>query len=623
MTDTPETSDVVEFDSKEFLANLTSRPGIYRMHGEDDKILYVGKARNLKKRVSSYFRQTGLPPKTQALMKQMRHVTVTVTHTETEALLLENNLIKEFLPRYNILLRDDKTYPHLYLSIEHQFPRLTSHRGAKRNKGRYFGPYPSSGSVRETLNLLQKLFPIRQCEDSFFNNRSRPCLQHQIKRCTAPCVGYVTEQDYALDVKNTILFLEGKDDAVIDGLVTRMEQAAKEHDYERAAVYRDQIARLRSLSETQHVSKEHGDLDVICLAMSGGSSCVQVFTVRHGRQLGNRAYFPKHTNETDADEILFGFISQYYLQDAAAGHPKRPIPAQILLPVKLNEADWLQTALSEQAGHKVVFHHQLRGERAHWLKMATQNAELALAQHLSSRSSLHKRYEALQKAIKLDSLPERMECFDISHTMGEATVASCVVFDSQGPLKSDYRRYNITGITGGDDYAAMKQALLRRYTKIKKGDGAIPDILFIDGGKGQLSQAGEVLKELQITDIVVVGIAKGPERRAGEEDLFLLGHSTPFILPADSPALHLIQQIRDEAHRFAITGHRQRRAKARQRSVLEDISGLGAKRRQSLLKQFGGLQGVSRAGVDDLARVNGISRALAERIYDVFHNESG
>ncbi|WP_126455108.1 excinuclease ABC subunit UvrC [Sulfuriflexus mobilis] len=610
------------FDKKSFLASLTERPGVYRMHAEDDTILYVGKARNLKKRVSSYFRNSGLAPKTQALMQQMRTITVTVTHTESEALILENNLIKEFRPRYNILLRDDKSYPYICLSTEQDFPRLGFHRGGRRGKGRYFGPYPSAGAVRETLSLLQKLFPIRQCEDSFYRNRSRPCLQYQIKRCSAPCVGFIDKADYAEDVRNTILFLEGRDDAVIDSLVQRMETAAGHLDYERAATYRDQIARLRSLSEKQYVSSEGGDLDIIACSSASGSSCVQVFTVRGGHHLGNRAYFPKHIAGSEDAEILAAFITQYYLGEGQGGGARRPIPSQILVNHAIDDSDWLQGVLTEQAGHKVSIHARVRGERARWLEMATDNAHHALQQQLSSKSSLTARFEALQDALGLEAVPQRMECFDISHTMGEATVASCVVFDSEGPNKSNYRRYNIEGITPGDDYAAMRQALLRRYSKVKEGEGAMPDVLFIDGGKGQLRQAGEVLQELQIGGITVVGIAKGPERKPGEEDLFLLGHKTPFILPADSKALHLIQQIRDEAHRFAITGHRQRRAKARQRSVLEDIKGLGPKRRQRLLKQFGGLQGVNRAGKEDLARVEGISLALAERIYDVLHGDS-
>ena len=611
-----------EFDSNAFLSTLTGRPGVYRMHGEDDSILYVGKARDLKKRVSSYFRNSGLAPKTRALMKQVANVTVTVTHTETEALILENNLIKEFLPRYNILLRDDKSYPYLYLSTQQDFPRLGFHRGAKKAKGRYFGPYPSAGSVRETLNLLQKLFPVRQCEDSYFKNRSRPCLQYQIKRCSAPCVGFIEKDDYQQDVQNTILFLEGKDDVVIKSLVKRMEHAADALEYEQAALVRDQIARLRSLQETQYVSGEKGDVDLIAVSVAGGASCVQVFTVRGGHHLGNRAFYPKHQANTTPEEILSSFIPQYYLGGGRTKGARRPVPAQMIVSVKPNDPQWLAEALSEQAGHAIKISHHVRGERARWLKMAQDNADYSVKQHLNSKSSLLKRFEALQDALGLESVPQRLECFDISHTMGEATVASCVVFNTEGPLKSDYRRYNIEGITPGDDFAAMHQVLTRRYTKIKKGEGVVPDILFIDGGKGQLSQAGAVLDELQIAGITVIGIAKGEARKPGEESLFLLGHKTPFILAADSAALHLIQHIRDEAHRFAITGHRQRRAKARQKSVLEDIHGLGAKRRQRLLKEFGGLQAVERAAVEDLAKIDGISKALAQRIYDVFHADN-
>ncbi|MCK4743704.1 MAG: excinuclease ABC subunit UvrC [Sulfuriflexus sp.] len=612
----------VDFDHKAFLETLTGRPGVYRMHGEDDTILYVGKAKNLRKRVSSYFRSSGLAAKTSALMKQVANVTVTVTQTETEALILENNLIKEFLPRYNILLRDDKSYPYLYLSTEQDFPQLGFHRGARKKKGRYFGPYPSAGSVRETLNLLQKLFPVRQCEDSFFKNRSRPCLQYQIKRCSAPCVGYIEKEEYGEDIKNTILFLEGKDDAVIKSLVKRMDVAAEDLNYEQAANFRDQIARLRGLQETQYVSGEKGDLDLIAISVASGSSCVQVFTVRGGHHLGNRAYYPKHQADTSAEEILSGFISQYYLGGGTSKRSRRPIPSQLIVSTQPDEHEWLEQALGEQSGHKIKISHKVRGERARWLKMAQDNADYGVTQHLSSKSSLLKRFEALQDALGLDTMPQRLECFDISHTMGEATVASCVVFNTEGPLKADYRRFNIEGITPGDDFAAMQQALMRRYTKIKQGEGALPDILFIDGGKGQLSRAGLVLDELQIADVTVVGVAKGAARKPGEETLFLLGNKTPFILAADSAALHLIQHIRDEAHRFAITGHRGRRAKARQKSVLEDIHGLGAKRRQRLLKEFGGLQAISRAGVEDLSKIEGISGKLAQRIYDIFHADS-
>lgn len=600
------------FDAKAFLKTLSSHPGVYRMLNAQGEVIYVGKARNLAKRVGSYFSRSVSAPKTRAMVSQIANIEVTVTSTENEALILENNLIKELRPRYNVLLRDDKSYPYIYLSAD-EFPRLAFHRGARRAKGQYFGPFPSAGAVRETLNLLQKVFRVRQCEDSFFRNRSRPCLQYQIKRCTAPCVGYVSEQDYGEDVRHARMFLEGKDSQVIDELVAEMERASAALEFERAAALRDQIATLRRIQQKQYVSGEGGDLDIIVADVKNGVGCVQVFFIRGGHHLGNKTFFPKHTQEVEPAEVLSAFLPQYYLG--------KPVPAEILVNQDLEERQWLASVLAEQAGRKVSISHRLRGDRARWLAMAEANLQQALARQLVSSAGLRQRYEALQDALGLEDLPQRLECFDISHTQGEATVASCVVFDQEGPRKSDYRRFNIADITPGDDYAAMRQALTRRYTRLKKGEGKLPDILFIDGGKGQLSQAREVLDELQVADLTLVGIAKGPERKAGLETLFLSGRREPIILPADSPALHLIQQIRDEAHRFAITGHRQRRAKARGKSPLEGIAGVGAKRRRDLLNQFGGWQEVARAGVEDLAQVKGISRELAQRIYDAFHQD--
>ncbi len=633
---------LAEFDPKDYLKTLTRRPGVYRMLDAQGQVLYVGKAKSLKKRVASYFSGASQGVKTRALVAQIRGVEVTVTHTEGEALLLENNLIKELKPRYNILLRDDKSYPYIFLSENQAYPRLAYHRGAKRAKGRYFGPYPSAGAVRESLNLLQKLFRVRQCEDSFFNNRSRPCLQYQIKRCTGPCVGLIDEQQYRDDMRHTTLFLEGKSSQVIDELVAQMEQASATQAFEEAAQFRDLIANLRRVQESQYVSGEGGDLDVIAAAVGGGLACVQVFYVRDGRNLGNKSFFPRHTAGAEVGEVLSAFIAQYYL----VGHAGRTVPTEILVNQDIDDSELLQSVLSEESGRRVQISHKLRGERARWVAMAVTNAENALNTHIATKSTVLRRFEALQDVLQLDSPPQRLECFDISHTMGEATVASCVVLDTGGPVKSDYRRFNIEGITPGDDYAAMHQALLRRYTRLKKGEGKLPDILFIDGGKGQVSEAEAVMEELQITGVTLIGVSKGPARRAGQEQLILSGvsfpskelmnpsgagkgllspsllkESTPRILPADSPALHLIQQIRDEAHRFAITGHRQRRAKARTTSILEGIAGLGPKRRQTLLKQFGGLQEVARAGVEDLARVPGISKQLAQRVYDVFHVE--
>ncbi len=603
-----------EPDFKSFLKNLTSRPGVYRMLDKNDRILYVGKARNLKKRVTSYFRSSGLAPKTQALMNHVHHIDVTVTHTEGEALILENNLIKENRPRYNVLLRDDKSYPYIYLSSEDAFPRLSLHRGAKRMKGRYFGPYPSAGAVRETLSLLQKLFPIRQCEDSFYRNRSRPCLQYQIKRCTAPCVGLVDEHTYAEHVRLAELFLEGKSNHVIEVLVDKMEQASTGMVYEQAATYRDQISTLQRIQERQYISGVSGDLDVIACATEGGVACIQVFFVRDGHHLGNKSFFPKIPDATEPAEILEAFLSGYYLD--------KPVPEEILISHPLEDTELIQDLLAEQSGHTINLHASTRGDRARWLKMALSNADNALKMRLLSSQGYQQRLEALRDSLDLDETPQRMECFDISHTSGEATVASCVVFDQEGPRKADYRRFNIKGITPGDDYAAMEQALTRRYTRLKKGEGKLPDILFIDGGKGQIGKAHQVLDELQVEDVNIVGVAKGEGRKPGLETLFLSGRASPIILDAEQPALHLIQQIRDEAHRFAITGHRARRDKARKTSFLEGIVGMGPKRRQRILKHFGGLKELERAGIEDFARVPGISRQLAQRIYDALHTDA-
>lgn len=570
----------------------------------------MGKAKDLKKRVASYFRSNVSSARIRSMVSQIHNIEVTVTRTEAEALLLESNLIKEHRPRYNVLLRDDKSYPYI-LVTDHAFPRLTFHRGARKPGGRYFGPYPSAGAVRETLNLLQKLFLVRQCEDSFFQNRSRPCLQYQIRRCTAPCVGLVNEATYRQDVEHAVQFLEGKSEAVIRDLVVRMEQASERLAFEEAARYRDQITRLRQISEQQYISGAGGDVDIIACHQASGQACVQVFFVRGGHHLGNKALFPSVPEDTSAEELISAFLAQYYLS--------REVPAEIILSHVPEDAEVLTEVLGERRGRAVSLSWNVRGERARWLEMAERNAELALRTRLASRAGMRERLEALAEALDLDELPSRMECFDISHTQGELTVASCVVFDAEGPVKSDYRRFNIEGITPGDDYAAMRQALQRRYTRLKEGEGRLPDVLFIDGGKGQVRQALEVLEELQVQGVSVVGVAKGADRKPGLETLVLSDSERPTILPPGSSALHLIQQIRDEAHRFAITGHRQRRAKARTASPLEQIPGMGPKRRQQLLKHFGGLRGVSRAGVAELSKVPGISRKLAQQIYDSFH----
>lgn len=610
----------VPFNPKQFISRLTSRPGVYRMVDGEGNVIYVGKARNLKMRVSSYFGQHISSAKTRHMVAQIRQIEITITHTENEALILENNLIKALKPRYNILLRDDKSYPYIYLSSHQDFPRLGSYRGARSGPGRYFGPYPSTGAVRETLNLMQKLFRVRQCEDSFYGNRSRPCLQYQIKRCSAPCTGLIDKERYRQDVRHAALFLEGKSNKVIDDLVKQMDAASEALEFEQAARYRDQIASLRRVQERQYVSGAGGDLDVIAGVVKNGVGCIQLFSIRDGRNLGNRSWFPRHTGNSDAAELLAAFLPQYYLSGDSRS---REIPADILLNQPLDEAGWLAAVLTSRAGHKVAIRHRLRGERTRWVKLAEANAAAALESHLAGRASMHSRFERLQEALGLDELPRRIECFDISHTTGAFPVGSCIVFDVCGPVKAEYRRFNIRNITPGDDYAALEQALSRRYTRVVKGEGKLPDVLIIDGGKGQIARANSVLEELQIRGVAVLGIAKGPTRKPGRETLFLSGREQPLILPGDSPALHLIQQIDGEAHRFAITGHRQRRGKARATSVLEGISGLGPKRRRQLLRQFGGLQEVARAGVEDLVRIQGISRALAQRIYDSFHPDSG
>jgi excinuclease ABC subunit C len=600
------------FDAAAFLKILTARPGVYRMIDSDATVIYVGKAKNLKKRVSSYFRSTGLTSKTRVMVGQIASIEITVTHTENEALILENNLIKDLMPRYNILLRDDKTYPYLLIS-GHKFPRLSMHRGVKRNSGSYFGPYPSAGAVRESLNLLQKIFPVRQCDETYYHNRSRPCLQHQIKRCTAPCVGLISEDDYQKDVQHTILFLQGKNQQVMDELSQQMEKASSQLDFELAASIRDKIISLRRVQERQYVSSEQGDLDVLAAIVRDGIAIVEVCFIRGGRSLGNKSYFPKGSSESTPKELLSAFIPQYYLG--------KDVPTEILVSHIPEDMALLEAVLRTESKHRVQLRCPQRGPSVRWMTMATTNADISLSQRLSSRANLLQRFELLQEALGLEEMPQRLECFDISHSSGERTVASCVVFGLEGAIKCDYRKFNIDGITPGDDYAAMNQALTRRFTRLQKGEGKRPDLLLIDGGKGQISEAKAVMADLQL-DIDILGIAKGPGRKPGEETLFLVGQAGEVNLRPDSPALHLLQQVRDEAHRFAITGHRQRRAKARNTSPLEGIAGMGPKRRQKLLQQFGGLQEVKRAGVEDLTRVEGISKALAQKIYDVFHSDN-
>ena len=599
---------------KVLIMSLPPKPGIYRMLGTKGEVLYVGKARNLRKRVQSYFRASGLAARVMLLMQQAQNIEITVTHTETEALLLENNLIKTLLPRFNILLRDDKSYPYIFVSDNQEYPRIGFHRGAKREKGRYFGPYPSSYGVRETLNLLQKIFRVRQCHDSFFRNRSRPCLQYQIKRCSGPCVGLIEPERYSADVQQAVMFMEGKSQSLVRESIKQMEQASDKQDFETAALFRDRIAMLKRIQEKQYITGEGGDADVMAIAATAEAACIVVTWIRGGQNLGSKSFFPRMGAESTPWEMLDAFLSQYYLSG-------RTIPARIYLSEAIVDRALLERAFSEHAGKKIALTVNPRGAPRRWMQMAKFNAADTLRRHLAGKIDMQGRFETLRDALKLESTPERIECFDISHTMGEAAVASCVVFDANGPVKSDYRRFNIAGIEPGDDYGAMTQALTRRYRRVKEGEGKLPDLLLIDGGKGQLSAAEGVLQELQLEDMKLVAVAKGRERKPGKEQLFLSGSRRPTILPADSSGLHLIQQVRDEAHRFAIAGHRLRRGRARTTSTIERIPGIGGKRRQALLKNFGGLREVARAGVEDLTRVPGISQELAQKIYDAFHGE--
>lgn len=602
------------FDAKSFLADVPHNAGVYRMYDDKDTVIYVGKAKDLKKRLSSYFRRQVASKKTEALVAAIARIETTITSSETEALLLEHNYIKQYQPRYNVLLRDDKSYPYILLTKE-RHPRITAYRGAKKVQGEYFGPYPHAGAVRETLVLLQKLFPIRQCENSVYNNRSRPCLQYQIGRCLAPCVaGYVSDEDYAQQVNFARLFLQGKDQQVLEHLIGKMEQASQALNFEAAARFRDQIQAVRSVIEKQFVDNERlDDLDILSIAYQLGIACVQVLFIRQGKVLGNRSYFPKVPANTDLSELTATFVGQFYLQ----GYQGRSIPNSIIVDHKLGEKNELEALLTAQAGHKVSIQDSVKGDKSKYLQLAKMNAKAALVTQLKQASLMRERYAELAHLLGMENI-QRMECFDISHTMGEQTIASCVVFNQEGPLKSDYRRFNISGITGGDDYAAMEQALLKRFDRDLNED-KIPDIVFIDGGKGQLNRALQVFQQLQVNwdknRPLLIGVAKGVDRKAGLETLIISRQDKELHLPADNLALHLIQHIRDESHHHAISGHRKKRQKALTQSGLEMIEGVGAKRRQALLKYLGGMQGVKKATVDEIASVPMISRALAEKIF--------
>jgi excinuclease ABC subunit C len=601
------------FDSAAFLKNLTSQPGVYRMYNSQEEVIYVGKAKNLKKRVSSYFRSNLDNAKTRSLVSQIANMDVTVVNSETEAFLLENNFIKKYKPRYNVVMRDDKSYPFIFLS-DHEHPRLSFHRGPQKKKGEYFGPYPSAWSVRESLRSMQRIFPVRQCEDSYYRARSRPCLQYQMQRCSAPCVeGYVSDEEYNEQVNFARLFLKGKNQQVIGGLVEKMEKASEALNFEAAARYRDQINALRKVQERQWVAGTQDEMDVFGFAFKGNMACIQVMFIREGQLLGSKAYFPKVPNTADEQEVFESFFLQFYL----AGN--KVIPKQIVLSNTLSDEDAIAEVLASEAGHKVHFFKGAREEKRKYLQLAQSNAQTALDAQYSQQKSVFARYLDLEAALEVDTPIQRMECFDISHTSGQQTVASCVVFNREGPHKSDYRRYNIEGITPGDDYAAMAQALKRRYKSVKEVQ-KIPDLLLIDGGKGQLAQAEAFFEDWpHDKKPMLLGVAKGTTRKPGLETLILAGSHQVLPMDSHSPGLHLIQHIRDESHRFAITGHRNRRQKVKTTSSLESIPGIGAKRRQTLLKFMGGLQGLKKASKDEIASVPGISPELADTIYDHLH----
>ena len=607
---------MAEFDSARYLKTLSSEPGVYRMLDSDGQVIYVGKAKSLKKRVASYFRSNITDSKTRVLVSNIAAIEVTLTNTETEALLLENNLIKKYKPRYNILLRDDKSYPYILLTA-HKHPRLAFHRGSRKVKGEYFGPFPSAGAVSESLRLMQKIFPVRQCEDAYYRARSRPCLQYQLKRCSAPCVNKVTDEAYDEQVDYVRKFLMGKSHEVIASLVDKMEAASQSLQFEVAAKIRDQIMLLRKMQEQQSISGNHAEMDVVGFAHLNGLNAIHLLMIRDHKVLGSKTYFPKVPKDSSEQEILTSFLGQYYLAPGATGR----IAKEVILPFESDESAALSDALSSISERKVNLKVVNRGERAQYLKLANKNALNSISVKQSTQDSINKRYAQLKETLRLDDI-NRMECFDISHTMGENTVASCVVFDSQGPNNKEYRRFNVTGITGGDDYAAMEFALNKRYNKVVDEE-KIPDVIFIDGGKGQLSRAEQYFETWPHNKMpLLVGVAKGTSRKPGLETLLIDGGRKTIPLDSDAPALHLIQHIRDESHRFAIAGHRNKRQKQRTQSLLEEIGGVGQKRRQVLLKYLGGMQGVKAANIEQLKQVPGISPDMAEKIFNHLHDKA-
>ena len=601
------------FDSAAFLALCSTRPGVYRMYDADNQLLYVGKARDLRARLGSYFAANVSSAKTRALVARIAAIETTVTHSEAEALLLEQSLIKEHRPPYNILLRDDKSYPYIRITTSDAWPRIAFHRGQKKSGSRYFGPYPSGTAVREALSLLEKVFLLRNCQDSYFRNRTRPCLQHEIRRCTAPCVGLVSEQDYREQVRLAIAFLEGRDQQVTRALTDEMEQAAANLEYEKAAELRDRLSAIRHVQQKQYVDTGRGDVDVIAVGIRHGLALVEMLTVRGGKVLGHRTFKPVTRGEEDERAVLSAFLAGYYLDDRA----EQQWPGEIIIEHALDDEEALSDAIRQRFSRKLRIAHRVRGERAGWLRLAQQNLEQTLQTQLMARASLQKRFDALVALLGFSEPLQRIECFDISHTQGEKAVASCVVFGPEGALKSDYRRFNVSPPVGGDDFAAMEEAVRRRYQRVQSEDGKLPDLLLIDGGKGQVGRAAKVLEELGLS-VPVLGIAKGPTRKPGLE-ILIADDGREWLPAADNAGLHLLQQIRDEAHRFAITGHRQRRGKARRQSALEEIPGVGAARRKALLAYFGGLDQLRNASAEQIARVEGVSRKLAEQVYAWLH----
>lgn len=595
------------FESKLFSKQTSSSPGVYIMRDQREEIIYVGKAKNLKKRLSSYFKKNLDHPKTKQLVAHIHQIETIVTSTENEAFILENNLIKKYLPKYNILFRDDKSYPYLFLSND-EYPKLIYYRGTKKAKGKYFGPYPSSAVVKSTLNLLQKIFHIRSCNNVFFNNRKRPCLQYQIHRCSAPCVNFITKKEYKENVNRVCEFLEGKNEHLADQIIQKMNEASKNLDYEKAVKYRDQIQAIRETLTKQSVLKEKGDLDIIALVEKQDSVSINLMIVRKGQLLGNKSFIVHSKVVCDENEILESFMMQYYLNDQVE------FPKQIVLSHRILHQRFLESELSKKALFNIKIFSRVKGGKNDLLTLSKKNAEDYLNRYLLSKSTLIQKFKALKKVLSMSKIPSRIECFDVSHTSGNETVAASVVFNQEGAVKQDYRRFNIEGVTKGDDFAALKQALIRRYASLKKSDAMLPDLLIMDGGKGQLKQAKIVLEELQLNKITLIAIAKGKERRPGKEMIFLSGQDEPLKIASNDIAFHMIQQIRDEAHRFAVAGHRLRRAKIQKQSLLETIEGIGQKRRQALLKHFGGLQGLKKASLSEISQVKGISVELAKKI---------